>query len=197
MSNYTGEGTELLYSFAGVGTQLNTFTTEANLMGAYPLCPIPVGYFASSGGTMSHSLKVKASGRLGGTTPPTFVWTLRLIASTTWSAGGISLGANAAITAGTVTLAPWFLEVDIVMRTAEVIAATAPTLGVVYAMGEVRGPKALASPFAVTIPDNNVTPTNTSYDANAQYYLFLSATCGTSVSTNLIQLEMLKVYAEN
>jgi hypothetical protein len=64
-------------------------------------------------------------------------------------------------------------------------------------MGEVRGPLALASPFAGTIPANNTAFTAATLQNDSTYYLYLSAACGTSNSLNLIQLEMLKVYGEN
>jgi len=193
VSGFSGTQTELLYSFAGTGTQLNTFTTEASLMGAYPACPIP-GTALANAGMRSSSLKIKASGRLGGTTPPTFTWFIRLttVQPPAWLIGGTLLGQTAAVTSGSVTLAPWFLDVDITLVTvAQGAASTVKT------MGEVRGPLALATPFGVTIPANNTSPTIATIDITQQYFLWLSAACGTSVSTNLIQLESLKVYGEN
>ena len=138
-------------------------------------------------------MKIAARGRLGTTGAPTFTWSIRLLTSTTWSAGGILLGATAALTAGTTqTLAPWTLEADITLRTLSIGAAST-----VATIGEVRGPLALASPFAGTIPTNNTAFTVATLDNSLTYYLFLSAACGTSSASNLIQLEMLKVYGEN
>ena len=198
MSFYTGLNSELLYSFAKTGTQLNTFTTEANLMATYPLCPIPVGYFSALGAN-SKALRVRAFGRIGSTTTgPTMTWSVRLVASTTWSAGGLLLGSTAASTmAVSQTLAPWRLELEVILNAVETAGATTPTLGTLVSMGQVESPKGLASPGAATIPDNNVAPTNANYDLNAQYYLYLSIACGTSNAANLAQLEMLKVYGEN
>jgi hypothetical protein len=192
MSFLTGTSVEVLYSSIATGTQLNTFTTEDNLQKTLPPVIIPAGFFynlASAG----KSLKVKAVGRLGTTGSPTFTWTLRLLTSTTWSAGGISLGTTGAVAAGaTKTLSPWFLDVEIIMRTLGIAGASTAAV-----MGELRGPSSLASPFAYTIPADNTAFTVATIDNSVTYYLFLSAACGTSNAANLIQLEMLKVYGEN
>lgn len=185
---------ELLYSAIGASTNLATFTAEDNLQKTYPPVIIPAGFFynlAASG----KSLKIKAAGQGGCTTgAPTFLWTIRLLTSTTWSAGGIILGASAALptNAAAQTLAPWFMDVEIVMRTLGIGGAST-----VATMGEVRAPLFLASPFAGTIPANNVAPTVATIDNSVTYYLFLSCTCGTSNALNLINLQILKVFGEN
>lgn len=192
MSFLTGTSSEVLYSSIATGTQLNTFTTEDNLQKTLPPVVIPAGFFYNLAAA-GKSLRIKACGRLGTTGAPTFTWTLRLLTSTTWSAGGLAIGASAALTAGTTqTLAPWFLDAEFVLRTLSIAGASTIAL-----LGEVRGPLALASPFAGTIPGNNTAFTLATLDNSVTYYLFLSATCGTSNAANLIQLEMLKVYGEN
>jgi len=192
MSFLTGTSAEVLYSSIATGTQLNTFTTEDNLMKTLPYCIIPAGFFYNTQGATGKCLRVKACGRLGTTSAPTFTWSARLLTSTTWSAAGIGFS-SAALTAGTtVTLAPWYLDLEIIMRT--LANGAASTLAV---MGEVRSPLGLASPFAGTIPASNTAFTATTYDHSVTNYLFLSAACGTSNAANLIQLEMMKVYGEN
>jgi hypothetical protein len=192
MSFLTGTSGELLYASVATGTQLNTFTTEDNLQKTLPPVIIPAGFFYNTG-AVSKSLQIRAWGRLGTTGSPTFTFSVRLLTSTTWSAGGILLGTTGAVTGGaTQTLAPWVLDLDITLR-AIGIGGTS-TLA---SMGVVRGPAALASPFAFTIPANNTAFTVTTFDNSVTSYLFLSAACGTSNAANLIQLEMLKVYGEN
>lgn len=192
MSFLTGTSGEVLYSSIATGTQLNTFTTEDNLMKTLPYCIIPAGFFYNAQGATGKTLRIKACGRLGTTGAPTFAWTVRLLTSSTWSAAGLAM-ATAALTAGTTqTLAPWFLDVEITMRTLGVGAAS--TLAI---MGEVRSPLGLASPFAGTLPANNTAFTVTTFDHSVTNYLFLSAACGTNSGSNLIQLEMLKVFGEN
>lgn len=192
MSFYTGTQSELLYSYANTSTQLATFTTEDNLQKTYPPVILPAGFFynASAAGK---NLRIHASGKLGSTSAPTFLWTLRLLTSTTWSAGGLTLGATAALTAGTTqTLAPWFLDATVTLRTLGIGGAST-----VVTQGEVRGPLALATPFAGTIPANNTASTLATVDNSTTYYLFISATCGTSNAANLIQMETLQVYGDN
>lgn len=192
MSFLTGTSSEVLYSSIATGTQLNTFTTEDSLMKTLPYCIIPAGFFYNAQGATGKSLRVKACGRLGTTGAPTFTWSTRLLTSSTWSAAGI-VSSTAALTAGTgVTLAPWYLDLEIIMRTLATGAAS--TLAI---MGEVRSPLGLASPFAGSLPASNTAFTATTFDHSVTNYLFLSAACGTSSGSNLIQLEMLKVYGEN
>lgn len=184
--------TDCFYSYFAQSTQLNTFTTEDNLQKTYPPVLIRAGYILNLQDT-GKSLRVKAAGRLGTTGAPTFTWSLRLLTSTTWSAGGILLGSTAALTAGTTqTLAPWYLDVEIGLKTLSIGGAST-----LRTMGEVRSPLGLASPFSGTIPANNTTMEVSTFDNSVQYYLFLSAACGTNNALNLIQTEMLKVYGDN
>lgn len=192
MSFLTGTQNEVIYNNVAVATQLNTFTTEDNLQKTYPPVIIPAGFFLNPG-AVGKALKIKAWGQIGTTGAPTFTFTMRLLTSTTWSAGGIILGASAAITAGTTqTLAPFTLEADVSLKTLSIGGAST-----VQTMGEIRGPLALASPFAATIPTNNTAITVATLDNSVTYYLFLSVACGTSNAANLIQLTQLKVYGEN
>lgn len=191
MSFLTGTSQELLYSSVATGTQLATFTTEDNLQKTLPPVIIPAGFFYNAAAT-GKSLRVKACGRLGTTGAPTFTWSARLLTSATWSAAGIGFS-TAALTAGTgVTLAPWYLDVEFIFRALATGAASTVAI-----MGEVRSPLGLASPFAGSIPASNTAFTAATYDNSVTNYLFLSAACGTSSGSNLIQLEMLKVYGEN
>ena len=192
MSFLTGTSVETLYSSVTNGTQLNTFTTEDNLMKTLPPVIIPAGFFYNSG-AVGKTLHVRAQGRLGTTGTPTFTFTARLLTSTTWSAAGVAMS-SAAITAGSgVTLAPWTLELDITCR-AIVAGATGLTLGII---GDVRAGTAFAAGGGVySIPTANTAFTVT-LDNSVTQYLFLSAACGTSNGSNLIQLEVLKIYGEN
>lgn len=192
MSFLTGTSVEVLYTSIATGTQLNTFTTEDNLMKTLPPVIIPAGFFYNLAAA-GKALKIKAAGRLGTTGSPTFTLVARLLTSITWSAAGIVLGTTGAVAAGaTKTLSPWFLDLDITLRALATGAGST-----IAAMGEVRGPSSLASPFAYTIPADNTAFTVATLDNSLTYYLFLSAACGTSNAANLIQLEMLKVYGEN
>lgn len=183
-----------MFASVATGTQLNTFTTEDSLMKTLPHCIIPAGFFNPANGGTGKSLRVKACGRLGTTGTPTFTFNIRLLTSTTWSAAGLGF-ASAAITAGSgVTLAPWFMDVEIICRTVGAGGASNTTLA---CMGEVRGGTSLAAGGGVySIPAANTAFTG-SIDSSSVQYLYLSAACGTSNASNLIQLEMIKVYGEN
>lgn len=187
-----GIPTDCPFSYHAQSTQLNTFTTEDNLQKTYPPVILRAGLFQNVQAT-GKSLHVKAVGRLGTTGAPTFTWSARLLTTTTWSAGGILLGSTAALTAGTTqTLAPYFIDLEIGLKTLSIGGAST-----LRTMGEVRSPLGLASPFSGSIPANNTTMEVATFDNSVQYYLFLSAACGTNNALNLIQLEQLKVYIDN
>lgn len=181
---------ELYYVSIATGTQLNTFTTEASLMGGLKHCIIPAGYLNQ----VERSLRVRAIGRLGTTGTPTFTFSVRFINSTTFSAGGGLGVSSAAITGGSgVTLAPWSLDMDIVVRSVGAGGGSNTTLAL---FGEVAGQTAFASPFQYYMPPANTAFTG-SLDSSATQYLYVSVACGTSNASNLCQLEMLKVHAED
>lgn len=194
MSGYTQTTNEVTYSYFNASTNLATFTTEDNLMKTYPACIIPGGFFSKTG-KLSSSLKGIARGQIGTTSGPTFTFSIRLIAgtdATAWSAGGILLGSTPALTAATtVTLAPYKLEFDIGLRTA---GAAGSAASVLVTSATVDG-----AAFAAvgSMPANNTGWTVSTLDASQQYSLFISCACGTSSGSNLINMQMLKVYGEN
>jgi hypothetical protein len=194
MSNYQqGVGPEVYYAFSAAGTALSTFTTEASLMGGYPIPPIPATYFKALGETSS-TAKIRATGNVGSTTAaPTMTLTMRLLSSaTTWSAGGVLLGSSNAMTVSAVSLtnAWWQLDVDLIMRT---IAAGAAT-STIATFGTVTG-----TGLTGFMPANNVSSVASTLDVTGatQYFLWLSAACGTSNAANAISLQGLKIYLEN
>jgi hypothetical protein len=192
MSWENGIPTDCPYSYHNASTNLATFTTEDNLQKTYPPVLLRAGLILNAQAT-GKSLRVKGMGQLGTTASPTYQWSLRLLTSTTWSAGGILLGTTAALTAGaTVTLAPWFIDAEIGVRTIGIGATTT-----LVTSGEIRSPLGLATPFAGTIPASGVSPAVATFDNSVPYYLFLSAACSASNSLNLINLQQLKVYVDN
>jgi hypothetical protein len=192
MSFYTGSQGEVLFSSAQASTNLATFTTEDNLQKTLAPVIIPAGFFYNNSAT-GKKLRWRVHGLLGTTSAPTFTFSLRLLTSTTWSAAGILLGATPAITAGTTqTLAPWFADISLTMRNVNIGGAS-----VVYTAGLFSSPKGFASPFAATMPDNNVTGQVSTVDNSATYYAFLSCACSASSASNLINIQQLDVYGEN
>ena len=193
MSGLTMTQPELWYASYGASTNLSTFTAEDNLLKTFPVCDVPsLRQILGVTGKRASSLLVRARGQAGSTTTPTFTFTLRLIPATeTWSAGGIVLGASGPVTAAsTVTLAPWELEAEIGLVTLPAAATTAT----VKTMGTISG---AAFTSSGSIPANNVSPSLSTVDLSAQYYLWLSAACSASSSSNLINCQMFKLYIEN
>lgn len=187
----TGTNVELLYASIAAATALGTFTTEDNLQKTLPPVIIPAGFFYSPG-SIGKSLRVVARGRLTTTGTPTFLWTSRLLTSTTWSGGGLAIGASGTLTGNAVTNAFWVLQQDITLRALGIAGAST-----IVSMGLVECPSGVASPFATTIPATAGTVTLATLDNAVTYYYFLSATCSASSGSNTIQLEMLKVFGEN
>lgn len=193
MSGFTFTQSELLYAYGGASTNLATFTTEDNLQKTYPVCKMPdMAQLLPNIGARSSSLKFRAIGQAGATATPTFTFFLRLLTSTTWATGGVLLGQSTAMTAVSgVTLGVWQIDVDIVARTLAVPGTATMT---VAAAGTITG-----SAFSNqgTIPAAGTTPAVPTVDITAQYYLFLSASCGTSNALNLVNTQMMKLYGEN
>lgn len=195
MSFLTGTSQEVLYTSVATATALATFTTEDNLQKTLPHVIIPAGFFYSAATGTGKSLKVKGLLRVTTTTAgPTFTYNVRLLTSTTWSAGGVGVASAAITHANAVSLAPVEIELDIIARSIGAGGASNTTLAI---MGFVRAGTALAAGGGLySIPAAN-TAFTVSIDSTATQYLYLSAACGTSNAANLIQLEMLKVYGEN
>ena len=195
MSTYSGTIPELYYSFSGAGTALSTFTTEASLMGGYPIPQIPATFFNKLG-VLSSAMKIRAYLNVSDTTAaPTFSVSLRLLTSaTSWTAGGLLLGVSSVLTVnGTSQTNLWAqVDVDCILKT---IAAGAAT-STISTYGQLSGPAFTA---VGTFPAVNVSADNATLDNTGatQYFLWLSATCGTSNASNKIQLQGLKIYLEN
>jgi hypothetical protein len=186
----------VLSASIAAGTQLATFTTEASLMGGIVLPKIPAGYFLNNQST-GRTLRFKAYGKMGSTTTgPNFTITPRLFThGTAFSAGGgVLLGTFAVVQmAASQTLAMWDMELDMWMDNPNEGATTNMSV-----FGRIHSPKGFVSPFAATLPDNNVT-TNlvTTFDAWATYDLHIGVACNTSNAANLINLQRYKLYGEN
>jgi hypothetical protein len=190
VSFLTGTNAELIYAYGGASTNLATFTAEDNLQKTYPPVIIPPGFFAKTG-AQSTSLRVLAYGQVGSTATPTFTFSARLLTSTTWSAAGILLGSTPALTTGSgVTLAPFQLYLDIMLRTLSVGGASS-----VVTMGGVQSQTAFSTQGA--IPAAGTSPVVSTVDNSTTYYLFLSAAASASSASNLVNLQMMKVYGEN
>lgn len=194
MSGFTLTQPEVYYSFSSAGTTLITFTSEASLMGTYPIPPIPGTYFNKTG-NLSSTAKVRAAGQISSTATPTFSVSLRLLSSaTSWSAGGILLGTTTALaTASGVTGGWWLLDADVTLRSIAAGAATS-TLMTAGTLSGSAFPATTGTMPAASVSAVSSTLDNTGATA---YYLWVSAACGASSASNTISLQSLKVYLEN
>jgi hypothetical protein len=187
---------ELFYSSAVQSTALATFTTEDNLMKGMPLCKLPdLGQALTRLGDETSSWKFRALGVAGAAsaTTPTFTFTLRAIASTAWSAAGVTLGvSNACATVSGVTNGIWQLDIDLWLRTLPIPGTATMT---VVAGGPVSGNAFSAGNNAM--PVANTSPAVTTLDVTQQYYLYLSAACSASNAANTISTHGVKLYCEN
>lgn len=184
---------ELFYSYSAAGTALSTFTTEASLMGGYPIPQIPATFFDKLG-NLSSAVKIRAFGNVSTTTTaPTFTWAVRLNTSaTTYNAAALGWTTNAVTVTASTTNAWWLLDVDVILRSLAAGAATSS----LAAMGPVSS-SAIAT--TGTLPAANASAVVSTLDASGatSYYLWLGAACGTSNASNAISLQGLKIYLEN
>jgi hypothetical protein len=185
---------EVLWASAQAGTN-DTYAagTEQSLMGGLAPCVIPAFYFLNNT-SVGRTLKLRASGLITCVSAVTWTWNVRLFPTNTFAAGGgIALGATPALTApSAVTLAPWFMDVDIVMRNVNAGAAS-----VICAQGEVRSTTGLASPFGGPMPPANTSPQNSTYDNSLNYFLHVTLASSSASASNLANLQMAKLYGEN
>lgn len=167
------------------GTELNTFTAEASLMGGGLQPILPAEFFGRTLG-VGKVLHLTAMGILSTTGSPTFAWFLRLGTSS----AGILLGQTTTLTAGaTITNGVWILD-------AYLTCVGVGTAGTMETSGIVHGPTALATPFAGMIPHNNAT-FSIAFDTTIANAIWLGASCGTSNAANKIQLKKLLVRGLN
>jgi hypothetical protein len=200
MSAFTQSQSELLYAFSGSSTPLATFTAEDNLLKTYPLIKMPdMAQLFGSTGPRSSALKLRALGKASAAsaTTLTYTFTVRLINTTTFSSttsGQTNLvvaTSSAAATVSGVTNGIWQIDMDMVLRTLH--TAGTPTF-TITAGGLIAG--SAFSSASNSLPAAGTAPTAT-LDVTQQYYLFLSAACGTSSASNTIDCEMIKLYGEN
>lgn len=195
MSNFRGgAGPELYYSERIAGTALATFTTEASLMGGYPIPQIPATYFDKTG-LESSSMKIRAYFNVSDTTSaPTFTLAVRLNTSATaYSTGALGWTATTLTVQGTSQTNLWAqLDMDVTLKTLAAGGATS----VISAFGTVTGPAFTAQG---SLPATNVTADASTFDATGAtlYYLWLGSACGTSNASNSISMQCLKIYLEN
>ena len=137
-------------------------------------------------------MRIRAYGNAGDTTvAPTFTISARLVTSATaWSAGLLLASTPAVTLTGTsITNGWWQWDTDTILKTLAAGAATS-TLSTYGTLSGV---------LSSSIPATNVSADVSTFDNTGatQYFLWLSAACGTSNAANTIRLQGLKVYLDN
>lgn len=197
MSGYTGTFVETLYSSAGAGASLATFTAEAMMYGAtQPECLIPAGFFDP---TLANNKTIRFTmrGVYSTTATPTFTPGLR-IGSAGGGVTGQILGTSAAITSqSTVTNLVWEIEGDIISNTPSFGSSHNQTS--LVCLGQVGGVSTGVSSFANGSAIGTLTPTTalTLTQSDIANYLVPSVTCGTSSASNKWQMLQLIVQGMN
>lgn len=185
----------MLWASAQAGTTATYAAgTEQSLMGTLTPCVIPAFYFLNNTST-GRTLKLRASGLVTCVSAVTWTWNVRLFSGTNafTAGGGIGLGPTPALTApSSVTLAPWFLDVDLTMRNVNPGATS-----VIVSQGELRSTTGLASPFGGPLPGANATPQNSVFDNSVTWYLHVTLLSSSASASNLANLQMGKLYGEN
>lgn len=194
MSNYFG-GAELLYARAGAATTTTPTAGAVSLIGSYPAIAVPANYMRKLGADCS-SLKLKLWGQLTATaTVPTWVFGVAFTSAQppvfpTLSAAN-TLAATAAFTPS-VSTGPWAqFDIDITLSAAALGAAsTVETNGIIACAN-------FPSPFSVTMPATNVTPSNANWESDLQYFLWPYLTLSAATAGNTFTTRQVKLYGDN
>jgi hypothetical protein len=211
MSGFQPVGTELLYAYYGAGTvSVPTTTPGSSMTLGYPPVTVPGG-FLKNAGNWSSSLKLVGGGIVIATSVvPTFQFSLwRTIAQpATWAASGaaVLVGQTAISTAPAITTGCQFeMEWNIGLRTPGVVSGGSDATSTVVCYGKVNiyngqftGATTTANTI-LTIPAGASTyaPTDTTWPAAEQVYLWPTLSLGAATAGNTTTLEWLKLYGEN
>lgn len=203
-TNVSGTVTELIYSNPTVGTAKNTFTTEFQIndtAGMGPIASLPA-YFFYPGSSRGKALRVVARGILSTTGTPTWRWTFRLnpvVTPANPPTGPIIADQTGAMTmvASAVSNKLWEAEFDVQMAT-EGAAGNNSTL---RGLGFINFPGAqvaVANLDIFTLFGGSASPgTVATFDHSLLNTLTVGSTCGTSSSSNSIQLLQLLMFGLN
>jgi hypothetical protein len=195
MSGYTGTQFETLYANYGAATTTSPSASAVSLIVGMPEIVIPSN-FMKVVGSQSSSIHVKAGGIMTCTaTIPTFTIGLATTSVTPAAfATTNNLGSTAALApAGTTASTPWFLDVEIGLRTLAQGAAST-----VVTFGEFRSEVYTAAPIGMTpIPAVAGAVTMTTWEVGLQYFLWPYLILSAATAGNTMTTEYVKVYGEN
>lgn len=192
----TGTNVETIYTNGSVGTAKNTFTTEAVIndlagMGMQPVLP---GYFFLPGPeTVGRGIRIVARGIYSTTAAPTWQTFVRIGAANATTGSNIGSIASTAL-GSTQTNLIWEYECDttLVSFGSTLATTTMRSLGIFTAA------MTASTNIALGIFGGGASPgTVATFDISAVNYINFTAACGTSSSSNSIQLLQLMVMGLN
>jgi len=194
----TGTSSEVIYSNSAAGTAKNTFTTEFTIndtAGMGPTAVLPPYFFLPSRG-VSQTLRVVARGIYSTTSNPTWQTFVRFNAtSIAVPPTGANVGSTAATALGTTqTNLLWEHEQDVQMVTMGAAGANSTLRG----LGVFTAALTTSTNLALGIFGGGASPgTVATFDISTVSLITFSAACGTSSSSNSIQLLQLIIMGLN
>lgn len=193
MSGYTQTFNELLYANFGPAATTTPTAAAVSMTAAMPEIIVPGGYMAVTG-RRSSSLKLKLGGLLTATaTIPTFTFGVAYTSAIPGAfAGTPVLVTSAAITPNAGTNFPWWLDLDIGLRTLTPGAAST-----VITQGTIYSPLGFPSPTEFALPTTGTVTGVTNWEADLQYFLWPYVTLSAATAGNTVTVQWAKLYGEN
>jgi hypothetical protein len=157
---------------------------------------LPPDFWLPSSVSVGRGIRIKAAGYINSTVTPTFTWTIRGGAAGSTTAA--ILGGTAALTtASGTTNTPWWLEIDVFVRTMGAAGAnsTIQGEGMLWAPGisTNAGMNRISAGAAAAAADGVAT----NLDTSITNYINFNATCSASSASNKIRVEQLLVFGLN
>lgn len=195
MSGYKPVGSELKYASYALATTSVPTAAAVTITAGQPPIIIPAGYFSDTGDWASSARLVMGGLMTTTAVIPTWNWGLYgVVASTSAPAFGttLALGTTGASTPpGAVTNVPWFMNLDIGLRTLGLGAAsTLVCWGVIQST-------AVNAAGELTFPGSGAYTPPSTYDASQGYVLWPGLTLGAATAGNTVTVQYAKLYLEN
>jgi hypothetical protein len=195
MSNYKPAGTELKYASYALATTSVPTAAAVTVTAGQPPIIIPAGYFSDTGDWASSARLVMGGLMSTAATIPTWNWGIyAAVATTSAPAFATTLAlatTGAAAPPGVVTNVPWWLIVDIGLRTLGLGAAST-----LVCWGMIQS-TAVNAAGELTFPGSGAYTPPSTYDASQGYVLWPGLTLSAATAGNTITTQYAKLYLEN
>ena len=189
---------DLLYTNVADFTALSAFTAEASLIAGPNQQPTFMAGTWADYAAVGKVVRIRASGILGSTGTPTYLFQVRL--GTTQGASdltGASIGVSDAITTGNgVANERWELNLNLTCT----VAGQGANTVTLKCDGSIKSPVGFAAPYEYNLfPTDPPTATWTAATINgaSTQYLNLSVTCSANSASNAITCKKLEVLVMN